>query len=167
MRKALYAGSFDPFHFGHEWMIEQGIKLFDHLYVLIAKNPKKKSFLTDQEKLEVLKNKYTLQNKVTLLHSHNDLTADIAYSCGAQYLLRGIRNSIDFEYESQVETMNQWINSNIQTIYLRPRPEYTIISSSMIKSLIGFEDWERRVRSMVPGVSWEAIDKKVKENHGN
>lgn len=135
MRVGFYAGSFDPFTVGHLHIVKVACKLFDKVVIGIGINPKK------TRRFDKLK----MQNAISkLLESENisnfevitfdGLTADVAKDCGAEFLIRGVRNGIDYDFEENLALINEEI-SGIDTIYIRAG-EYGAISSSMVFELL-------------------------------
>ena len=148
MKRAIYAGSFDPLTKGHEWVIKESCKIFDEVIVVIASNRQKSNFLTLPEKqasLEALSK--SLPIKVYILD--NEYLAAFAKREGVNHLVRGIRNSLDMEYEKTIERVNLQINPNLQTVYLMPPASLGEISSSLVKSLMGFPGWMKTISTMV------------------
>ena len=159
-RTAIYAGSFDPPTNGHLWMMSRGAELFDELVVVLAVNPDKKGFLPMEVRRELLQ-----QMAVGLPgHVRGDVVpqgflVDFASRTGATHLLRGIRNTIDFEYEKAMARMNARLQPEIQTVFLMPPSELEEISSSMVRGFVGLPGWERWVKVCVPSCVFESITK--------
>ena len=153
MRTAIYAGSFDPVTLGHAWVIEQGVKLFDTLYIGIGINPSKKYMFTLQERLEML-NSFVDANgwapDVHLLTFEKEFLVDVAKRIGAQYVLRGIRNAEDFNFEMGVKLVNEKIAPEIETVFLAPPRNLSEVSSSTVKGLVGCDGWENIAKHYVP-----------------
>jgi len=136
-RKAVYAGSFDPPHLGHEWMIQRGSEIFDELVILVAKNPEKTESLPLSVRIELLGDIADhLENVFVACLPVHEFTVNYAFEKGYNFLLRGIRGSNDFEYERQLMIVNSEINDRVTTIFLVPPNDLTIISSSLIKGLM-------------------------------
>jgi pantetheine-phosphate adenylyltransferase len=150
MKKAIYAGSFDPVTNGHLWVIEQGAKLFDKLFVVLAYNPQKSGYFSVAQRQQLLTKVLGHLPNVEVILLSNDYVAQSAKTLQVDYLLRGIRNTTDYEYEKTIERVNLKINPQLQTIYLTPPAELSEISSSMVKSLVGFPGWQALVQNMVP-----------------
>jgi pantetheine-phosphate adenylyltransferase len=158
---AVYAGSFDPPTNGHLWMIEQGSKMFDKLIVTVGINPDKKSTFLIKERLEMLQKSVKNFPNVSFTSFDNKFLVDYAKQVGADYILRGVRNSADFNFEQAMSNVNRDINSNITTILLMPPRELCEISSSFVKSLIGPDGWQDVVCKYVP----EPVFDKFKEKY--
>ncbi len=157
-RIALYAGSFDPPTNGHLWMIRQGAELFDELVVTLAVNPEKKGFLPMPERERLLNCMVAdLPGKVRVATVENGFLVDFALAQGANYLLRGARNTTDFEYEKIMARMNARMEPGIHSVLLMAPGELEEISSSMVRGFVGVPHWERWVSACVPPCVYESI----------
>lgn len=150
MKKAVYAGSFDPLTNGHLWMIEEGAKLFDELVVAIGINPDKKSTFSPDERMEMLRKSTRMFPNVTVASFENEYLVNYADLVGAQYMLRGIRSEADFDYERRMRNINADFNPHIGTPFLMPPRELAEVSSSFVKGLIGPNGWEEVIEEYVP-----------------
>jgi len=150
MRKAVYAGSFDPLTRGHLWMITEGARLFDQLVVAIGVNPDKHYTLPLEERLQMLKESTVQFPNVKVDSFAGKLLINYARSVGAGYLLRGIRILGDYEYERMLRYVNSDLCAEIQSVFLIPPREIAEVSSSMVKSLLGAEGWEEVIGKYVP-----------------
>ncbi len=150
-RIGIYAGSFDPPTRGHLWMMQQGATLFDELIVVLAVNPDKPGFLTAEERVRVLRALTAeLPPNVRLEVSERGFLVDFAKHLGATHLLRGIRNSVDLEYEKCMERMNAAMEPGIRSVYLLPPPELEAISSSLVRGFAGQPGNERWLAATLP-----------------
>jgi pantetheine-phosphate adenylyltransferase len=156
-RVAVYAGSFDPPTNGHLWMIEQGAKMFDKLIVAIGVNPNKKYTFSVDERIQMLKDSVKGCPNVSIDQFNNKYLVKYAQSIGADFILRGIRNSADFNFEQGMNNINRDINSNINTVFLMPPRELCEISSSFVKGLIGPEGWQTVVSQYIPKPVFDKI----------
>lgn len=131
---AVYAGSFDPFTYGHLDIIKEASKFFDTLYVLCADNIKKKSvFPKDKMGIAIDKDIRSIGiNNVKVIVS-SDLTIDVCKRANADYLVRGLRSTSDYIYEEDIAKFNQMMNPSIKTIYFRASND--AISSTTVKEL--------------------------------
>lgn len=149
-RIGIYAGSFDPPTLGHLWMIRQGAELFDELVVALAVNPEKKPFLSTEVRRDALREMLAdVPGKVRVEVVNHGFLVDFAREAGAGCLLRGVRSSIDFEYEKTLARMNGRMEPNIRTILLVPPSELEEISSSLVRGFVGTPGWERWVAACV------------------
>jgi pantetheine-phosphate adenylyltransferase len=148
MKKIIYAGSFDPITKGHSWLIDEALLLFDEVVVIIANNVAKKYYFTLEERKSFIEYQYA-GKKVSIVVLQDDYVAQYAKENNIEYMLRGLRNSVDFEYETTVYNMNHNIAPEIKTIYMRSPANITEISSSNVKSLVGFPRWKKHISSWV------------------
>ena len=158
MRTAVYAGSFDPPTNGHLWMIQRGLELFDHLYVAIGSNPSKSYTFSVEKRLQLLHDSIPSCERLTISEFNNRYLVNYANEVDAQYILRGIRSSNDYEYERVMRHINADLAPNITTTFLMPPRDIAELSSSMIKGLIGPEGWEKSVRRYVPAAVFDALE---------
>ena len=149
-RIAVYAGSFDPPTNGHLWMIEKGAKMFDKLIVAIGVNPNKKYTFSVDERLQMLEDSVKGCPNISIDQFDNKYLVKYAQTIGADFILRGVRNSTDFNFEQGMNNINRDINSNINTVFLMPPRELCEVSSSFIKGLIGPDGWQDVVCKYVP-----------------
>lgn len=158
IRKAIFAGSFDPITNGHLDLIERASKLFDELQIGVLYNPNKKGLFTFEERVKLIEvcTKHIDNIKVV---SFDGLLVDYCEQNNIQTLVRGIRNSADVEYELQMAHMNRELNSNIETIILPTTTKYSYVSSSLIKELLKFD---ANIENLVPKVIVEELKKKSK-----
>jgi len=150
MRRCIYAGSFDPPTNGHLWMIKQGSKLFDQLIIAVGTNPEKKYLFTIEERIEMLKEITKDLSNIIVTHFEGKFLVDFAREVNANYILRGIRNIEDYRYEKVLRNINADLAPEIVTVFLMPPRELAEVSSSIVKSLIGFKRWEDVVEKYVP-----------------
>ena len=143
-------------------MIRRGAELFDELVVVLASNPDKKSLLGMQERRELLeKVAEAVPGKVRIAVVEHGFLVDFARKVGARYLLRGIRDTRDYEYEKQMARMNARMDGEIQTVFLTPPSELEEISSSLVRGFAGMQGWERWVKACVPPCVYDAICRKM------
>ena len=162
-RTGIYAGSFDPPTNGHLWMIRRGAELFDELVVVLAINPEKKSLLSIEEREGILEKLVAeVPGQVRLATVEHGFLVDFARKAGADFLLRGIRSTVDFEYEKPMARMNARMEGGIQTVFLMPPSELEEISSSLVRGFVGVPGWERWVEACVPPCAFDAICAKLR-----
>ena len=146
----VYAGSFDPPTNGHLWMMQRGAALFDELLVVLAVNPEKKSFLTPAERTELLRALTAELPNVRVECLTEGFLVDWAKEQGATHLLRGIRNTADFDYERAMAQMNARMEPALQSVFLMPPSELETVSSSLVRGFVGQKGGERWVNACVP-----------------
>lgn len=134
---ALFAGSFDPFTRGHEAVVEEALRLFDEVVVGVGENVSKRSLLSVEQRCRLIEDVYSANNRVRVL-SYSTLTGDFARRVGATVLVRGVRNTIDFEMERTMEATNRELYPELTTVLLVTPAEYMHISSSMVRELLAF-----------------------------
>jgi len=148
--KGIYAGSYDPPTNGHLWMIEQGARLFTKFYVAVGQNSQKEYCFTQEERMEMLEELCARFDNVEVVQFENKFLVKYAESIGVDYILRGIRNEKDYTYERGMRYVNGNMTDTIQTLFMMS-PRYLVeVSSSLIKGLVGSDDWEQVVREYVP-----------------
>lgn len=140
--------------------MSRGAELFDELVVVLAVNPDKKGFLPMEVRRELLQQMAAgLPGNVRVEVVPQGFLVDFASRIGATHLLRGIRNTIDFEYEKAMARMNARLQPEIQTVFLMPPSELEEISSSMVRGFVGLPGWERWVKACVPSCVFDSIAK--------
>ena len=154
---AVYAGTFDPVTNGHLDVIERGARLFDKLYVTIFINPKKQTLFSVDERVEMLKHATSHLDNVIIDYS-DDLAVQYAKSVNANALLRGLRATVDFEYELQLASSNHYLDDSIEMIFLMSKPQHSFISSSTVKEIVSHH---HSVEGLVPNHVEEALYKKM------
>ena len=133
---ALFPGTFDPFTIGHESLVRRGLSLMDRIVIAIGVNEAKKSYFPLDRRLQMIRKLYRDEPRVSV-ESYDSLTIEFAKKMGAQYILRGIRSVIDFEYEKTIADMNRTI-SGIETFVLFTEPALTHVSSSHVRELLRY-----------------------------
>jgi len=135
MRKAIYPGTFDPITLGHLDIIKRASTLVDQLEVVIMRNPNKSnSDFSVEERLEMISSVIQEFSNVTV-SAQTGLTVEYAKVSGANILIRGIRAVMDYEYELQQATANMVLAPSIETVFLLTRPQYSFLSSSVVKQI--------------------------------
>ncbi len=134
---ALFAGSFDPFTRGHEAVVEEALRLFDEVVVAVGENVSKHSLLSVEERCRLIEEVYKDKSRVRVA-SYSTLTGDFAREVGATALVRGVRNTVDFEFERTIEITNRQLFPELTTVLLPTPVEYMHISSSMVRELLAF-----------------------------
>jgi pantetheine-phosphate adenylyltransferase len=168
MRKAkticVVAGSFDPITLGHGHLIREAACMFDEMHVVVGVNPTKKYLFSAEERLTLVSDVVrSMEIKDMPVHFHylkDKLLIQLAGEVGATHLVRGIRSTEDFNYETSMALVNRKINPFIGTVYLVPPPELSEVSSSTVKGLVGFEGWESIVSQYVHPLVLDALKRK-------
>ena len=135
MIKAIYPGSFDPITNGHIDVIKRASRIFDQVIIAVSQNINKKSFLSENEKIEAINISLEGIDNVEVI-AFDSLLVDFAKANNAQIILRGLRAVSDFEYEFQLAGMNKHLNKNIETFFLTPSEEFSNISSSLVREIL-------------------------------
>ena len=135
MTIAIYPGSFDPITNGHIDILKSGSEIFEKVIIAVSYNINKKSFLTVEERVDLIKKSVSHLPNVEV-DAFEGLTVEYAKKKNADVLLRGLRTSFDFEYELQLSQTNNALNNDLKTIFLITKPEYNFISSSMVREIL-------------------------------
>lgn len=132
---ALFPGSFDPITLGHVSIIQRAIPLFDEIIVAIGVNAQKLYMFDLEQRLEWIEEAFSDSAKVSVQH-YEGLTVDHCKKNNAQFILRGLRNQQDFEFERSISQMNKQLNSEIETVFLFTDLAYSAINSSIVRDII-------------------------------
>jgi pantetheine-phosphate adenylyltransferase len=134
-RIAIFPGSFDPFTKGHEDIVLRGLSIFDEIVIAIGYNSTKS---TRYFKIEFMAERIheTFKNYPAIsVQTFSELTAEFARKNGAKYLLRGLRNTTDFEYENSIAQVNRTLNNDLESVFLITSPQFAAINSSIIREV--------------------------------
>ena len=132
----IFPGSFDPFTIGHKWVVDKALAIADRVVIAIGVNENKKRTFAIEEVEAAIKKVYAENPQVEVV-TYSGLTIDIAKEVGADAIVRGVRSTIDFEYEKNIADINREL-SGIETILLFTHPTFSHISSSMVRELNHF-----------------------------
>lgn len=135
-RVAVFAGSFDPYTIGHDDIARRALKLFDRLVIVVAVNPEKHYMFSAEERLAAIRELYKDEPCVSVV-ANDGMTVDIAAKVGAQFQVRGVRSTIDFEYERIEADYNRNLG-NLETVLLYAQPQFSSISSTAYRQLVYF-----------------------------
>ncbi len=150
---AFYALSADPITVGHLWVIQSASQMFERVMIGIGQNANKTCAFSARRRFEMTRDvisKAGLANCEVREMELDDWTVKVAKELGYTHLIRGVRNSRDFEYEMELASFNRTLEPTIQTVFLPTPPELSLVSSSFVKSMIGLKDWEDIVAPLVP-----------------
>ncbi|MFV0565177.1 MAG: pantetheine-phosphate adenylyltransferase [Flavobacteriaceae bacterium] len=134
MKRALFPGSFDPITLGHYDIIKRGVTLFDEVIVAIGVNSDKKYMFSLEQRQAFIEQAFANEPKVKVT-TYSGLTVDFCKKVGAQYILRGLRNPADFEFEKAIAHANRHL-STIETVFLLTSSKTSYISSSIVRDVI-------------------------------
>jgi pantetheine-phosphate adenylyltransferase len=159
IRRAIYPGSFDPVTHGHLDVIDRARKLFDEVIVAVAHNDQKHPLFALEERLGLLKGALGKIKNVEVAPL-DGLLVNFAIKRKATAVIRGLRAISDFEFEFQMALMNRKLESNVETIFLMPKEEYTYLSSRIVKEIarLGGD-----VSGFVPAPVAKALARKLKQ----
>jgi pantetheine-phosphate adenylyltransferase len=135
MKVALFPGSFDPITLGHVDVIKRALPLFDKIVVAIGINANKKYMFSLEQRMGWIKESFAEESKIEVV-TYEGLTIDFARTVGAKFLLRGLRNPADFEFEKAISRANQKMANDIETVFLLTSPETSFISSSIVRDVM-------------------------------
>lgn len=133
-RIAVYPGTFDPVTNGHLDIMRRAVRLFDHLIVAVALNPKKNPLFSVEQRVRFIKDE-TRDVKNIKVISFNNLLVDFVVANKAVAIIKGLRAVTDFEHELQMGIMNRNLNESIETLFMIPSQEFSFLSSSFIKEI--------------------------------
>lgn len=131
---AVFPGSFDPITIGHESIIKRAIPLFDKIIVVIGINADKKCMFSLEQRIVWLQETFNDCPTIEIV-SHQGLTVDFCKNAGANYIIRGLRTSADFEFERSIGQTNKAIHPDIDTVFMLTLPEHTFINSSIVRDV--------------------------------
>lgn len=156
MATAVFPGSFDPVTIGHMDLIKRALAIFDKLVIGVLANSVKNPFFTEEERVYMLK-ELTKDMPGTEVMQFNGLLVDFVKETKADAVIRGIRNSIDFEYEFPLAQANYKLDYKADTIFLATLPEHSYISSSAVRELVRYKG---DIKGFVPDVVYQFIVQK-------
>ncbi|MEO5975845.1 MAG: pantetheine-phosphate adenylyltransferase [Chryseolinea sp.] len=134
-RIALFPGSFDPFTKGHEDIVLRGLQLFDEIIIAVGYNSQKSSRYFEVDRM-ITNIAETFRNYPNIsIAKYSELTAEFARKNGAKFLLRGLRNTTDFEYENSISQINRNLYNDMESVFLITTPKLAWISSSIIREV--------------------------------
>jgi pantetheine-phosphate adenylyltransferase len=134
MKKAVFPGSFDPLTLGHEDIINRAIPLFDEIVIAIGVNSEKKYMFSLEDRKRFIEETFINEAKISVI-TYEGLTIDLCSKIKANYILRGLRNPADFEFEKAIAHTNRKL-SKIETVFLLTAAKTSFISSSIVRDVI-------------------------------
>ena len=134
-RIAVFPGSFDPITSGHVDIVRRALPLFDQVVIAVGMNTQKKSLFSLKDRMTWLESVFKEDEKVSIDH-FSGLTSEFCKRIGARYLIRGLRNASDFDYEKTISQLNYFIGDGLETVFLISRPAFSHISSTIVREII-------------------------------
>lgn len=132
---AIFPGSFDPITLGHVSVLDRALPLFDKIIVAIGINSGKNAMFTRDQRMEWIQTIYKGNPKIEVL-SYEGLTVDLCKKHQSKFILRGLRSSLDFEYERSIAHMNKTMENDIETVFILTEQKYSAINSSIVREII-------------------------------
>ena len=133
-KKAIFPGSFDPFTSGHEDIVKRALGFFDEVVIAIGHNSNKTRYFSIDLMIEKINKTFQNEKKVSV-QVFSGLTAHFAEKIDAGFIVRGLRNTTDFEYENTISQANRHINKKLETVFLITSPSLSAISSTIVREL--------------------------------
>jgi pantetheine-phosphate adenylyltransferase len=134
-RIAIFPGSFDPITIGHVDIIKRALPLFDKIIISVGLNSEKKYFFSLEKRIQWIQ-KVFIKNPKIEVKSYNKLTVEFAKDSNARFLIRGLRNISDFEFEKTMAHANSELNPSIESVFLLTKPKYSFITSTLVRDTI-------------------------------
>ncbi len=135
MKKAVFPGSFDPITTGHVDLVKRAVPLFDKIIIAIGQNSQKSYLFSLEQRLSWLEQVFKEFDNVEIDH-YQGLTAHYCTQIGAKYMIRGLRNASDFDYEKTISQLNHIVGGELETVFLISRPQFSHISSTIVREII-------------------------------
>ena len=132
-KTALFAGTFDPFTIGHQDIVNRALPLFDKIIIAIGVNEEKQPLFSLEDRMKIIEKPFVNNEKI-IIETYSGLTGEFCKKNNAQYLIRGIRNSVDFQYENDLAQANAALFS-LETVFFMTTPTLSHISSSLVRQL--------------------------------
>lgn len=135
MRIAVFPGSFDPITIGHVSLIKRAAKIFDKVIIAIGVNTSKNKLFPIDVRINWIEEVFKNNKKVEVME-FDGLTVDFCKDVGAKFIIRGLRNASDFDYEKTIAQLNSELNKDIETVLLISKPKHSHISSTIVREII-------------------------------
>jgi pantetheine-phosphate adenylyltransferase len=135
MKIGVFPGSFDPITAGHVDLVQRALPLFDKIIVAIGVNSQKNTLFSLEQRINWIKEVFADEPKVSV-DTFEKLTADYCKRSNAQWILRGLRNASDFDYEKTISQLNYIIGDGVETVFLISQPQFGHVSSTIVREII-------------------------------
>lgn len=135
MKRAIFPGTFDPITLGHKGVIEKGLLLFDEVIIAIGTNSKKSHLFDLEQRLKWIEKTFAHEPRIKV-QAYEGLTVAFCKQNNAQFILRGLRSSTDFEYEQSIAHANKVLSPEIETVFVLANPAFSSISSTIVREVI-------------------------------
>lgn len=135
MKVCVFPGSFDPITSGHVDLVRRALPLFDRIIIAIGVNSEKKYLFSLEQRKEWIRKVFENERRV-YVDSFEKLTAEYCKRVSAQWILRGLRNASDFDYEKTISQLNFIVGDGVETVFLISQPQYSHISSTIVREII-------------------------------
>lgn len=159
MKKCVFAGTFDPFTVGHEDTVRKCLALFDEVVVAVAENKQKRCMFSAQARVQMIRAVFADEPRVRVMR-WKGVIADLLKREGTPFYVRGIRNTVDFEYENADFYASRDLDPSLITLYIPAEQKHLHVSSTLVKNCIAFE---KPYREYVPAAVYEYIQKNRQE----
>lgn len=134
-KTAIFPGSFDPYTRGHHDIVLRSLDIFDEVIIGVGYNSTKKNRYFDIDVMVEKISSVYAENPQVQVVVYNELTSTLAKKYNANFLIRGLRNTTDFEYENTISQMNRYLNEELETVFLITSPQFAAISSTVIREV--------------------------------
>jgi pantetheine-phosphate adenylyltransferase len=158
MKIAVFPGSFDPFTLAHQDLVERAMPLFDKIIIAVGYNANKKGMLDHDERVNSISRVFKDVSRVEV-HKYKGLTVDFCKQVKARFILRGLRNTNDFEFENAVAQNNLLLNNDVESYFLMSRSGKAHISSSIVRD-VWFNGGD--ISAMVPVSILSLLNEKIR-----
>lgn len=134
MTKAVFPGSFDPFTLGHETVVKKALTLFDKVIIAIGVNSNKKYLFPLNDRIDLIKRHFKDEKNLEVI-SFEGLTVDFCKKNSASVIIRGLRNTLDFQFEYEIANMNRKLAPEIESVFIVALPEHSAINSTIVREI--------------------------------
>lgn len=155
MKKCVFAGTFDPFTVGHEDTVRKCLALFDEVVVAVAENKQKRCMFSAQARVEMIRAVFADEPRVRVIR-WKGVIVDLLKWAGTPFYVRGIRNTVDFEYENADFYASRDLDPSLITLYIPAEQKHLHVSSTLVKNCIAFE---KPYREYVPAAVYEYMNR--------